>query len=183
MGHALVVGGSGMLRGVSIWLAECGFKVSVVGRELGKLQALAADNSRIIPVMANYYDPVSFSERVEQAVKERGTFDLMVAWLHSRHSEILQQLILLNRGHGQGWSIYHILGSRDPAGLLREELSQLEGICYRQVQLGSIEEDSGTRWLTHAEIASGVISAIRSTRSYYAVGRIPTCTEEEGIDD
>ena len=39
--HALVVGGTGMLRGVSLYLAEKGHVVSVVARSRERLESLA----------------------------------------------------------------------------------------------------------------------------------------------
>ncbi|MDR2996156.1 MAG: short-chain dehydrogenase, partial [Bacillus cereus] len=35
--HALVIGGTGMLKKVSIWLCEQGYHVSIIGRDEVKL--------------------------------------------------------------------------------------------------------------------------------------------------
>ena len=36
--HALVIGGTGMLKKVSMWLCEKGFYVSIIGRDEVKLE-------------------------------------------------------------------------------------------------------------------------------------------------
>ncbi|MEY2301916.1 hypothetical protein ACFWJC_21505 [Bacillus wiedmannii] len=36
--HALVIGGTGMLKRVSMWLCEQGFHVSIIGRDEVKLE-------------------------------------------------------------------------------------------------------------------------------------------------
>ena len=36
--HALVIGGTGMLKKVSMWLCDQGFRVSVIGRDEVKLE-------------------------------------------------------------------------------------------------------------------------------------------------
>lgn len=67
--EALVIGGSGMLAGVSLWLQEAGYHVAVIGRDRKKLQALAERSGRpegVLPAAGRLSPdgPVSGSGRV-----------------------------------------------------------------------------------------------------------------------
>ncbi|GIP63125.1 hypothetical protein J32TS6_16800 [Virgibacillus pantothenticus] len=40
MEHALIIGGTGMLSRVSLWLLEKGYHVSIIARNAGRMQRL-----------------------------------------------------------------------------------------------------------------------------------------------
>jgi len=50
MNHALVIGGSGMLAGASLWLAQEGYRVTVIGRNPQKLKRLTDQHSNLFGV-------------------------------------------------------------------------------------------------------------------------------------
>jgi NAD(P)-dependent dehydrogenase (short-subunit alcohol dehydrogenase family) len=143
--HALVVGGSGMLAGVSRGLAERGHYVSVVARGAERLEALRSE--RITPVQVDYGD----SRRVRSCApdSDRGAgpdgpcrlLDPLVA---------RESLRLVAGALPKGTPLYHVLGtSGSPA-------AELERVDYRIVRLGR----KGDVWLTDEEISSGVLEAI-----------------------
>ncbi|BFH57069.1 hypothetical protein WJ0W_001970 [Paenibacillus melissococcoides] len=81
--------------------------------------------------------------------------------------------IVMNKLDGQSisrWRHFHILGSS--ANLVEvENAVDISPKCEcHQVQLGFVVEQSRTRWLTHSEIAGGVIEAMKRNQSVYTVG-------------
>lgn len=84
--HALVVGGSGMLAGVSLELCRRGFVPSVVARRASRLAALARRVSglgRIHPLAVDYHSTDDLASALRSAELELGTFALAVVWIHS----------------------------------------------------------------------------------------------------
>lgn len=61
MRHALVIGGSGMLAGASLWLARAGHQVSVIGRNPQKLKRLCDQHPNLHGVSADYSRAAAFS--------------------------------------------------------------------------------------------------------------------------
>jgi saccharopine dehydrogenase-like NADP-dependent oxidoreductase len=57
---ALVIGGSGMLSKVSLWLANSYNNVYVIGRNTEKLQKLTMGCEKIVPVSIDYKDDKRF---------------------------------------------------------------------------------------------------------------------------
>jgi molybdopterin-guanine dinucleotide biosynthesis protein A len=138
--HALVVGGTGMLAGLTTTLAARGHPVTVVARrpaDLGVAQ-LALD----------YRDAAGLARGLEHAVAERGPIELAVLWVHTDGPAVPAAVA---RATAPGGRVLQVFGTR---------VWPLEGVpahvAYRQVVLGSIDG----RWLADAEIAAGVLAAI-----------------------
>jgi len=91
MMHALVIGGSGMLAGVCLWLAREGHRVTVIGRDRRKLDRLSGQNSRISGVSADYSQSAAFSETLNELMKQRGPAGLVVAWMHHSEERVIAQ--------------------------------------------------------------------------------------------
>lgn len=68
MKHALVIGGSGMLANTSLWLANEGFTVSVIGRDNHKLIKLTGMSKNIIPISVDYYNERLFSSEIHNSI-------------------------------------------------------------------------------------------------------------------
>ncbi|MCI0764280.1 short-chain dehydrogenase [Bacillus sp. TL12] len=121
--HALVIGGTGMLKNVSVWLCNQEFYVSIIGRDKDKLEGV------------------------------KNTCNAPKIELHSK-----------------SYSLFHILGS----SASRLERRKIESpLCnYHRVILGFILQGEHSRWLTHEEIAEGVIAGIQSKEDEYIVGTI-----------
>ena len=89
--HMLVVGGTGMLAGVCLALAERGAEVSVIARDRQRLEALAERAAEaagaIHPVPVDYTDEEALAVALGQARAERGPIALAVAWVHSTAPE------------------------------------------------------------------------------------------------
>ena len=166
--HALVIGGTGMLSGVCLSLAREGYSVSVIGRTKTKFQRLLTDSPRntIFPLIVDY-NTVEVFDRVESAISERGMFDLIVSWTPNYNT--LEKICLLNQGL-DGFRLFQVKGSRR---YFEDQPLHLPATCnYRKVYLGFIIESDGARWLTHDEIASGVIRQIEKDHTSGIIGQI-----------
>lgn len=84
--HALVVGGTGMLWGASLALAERGYTVSVVARRQQRLEALARAAvglaSSIHPISVDYRDTQALIAALEAAQACFGAIELALIWIH-----------------------------------------------------------------------------------------------------
>ncbi|MCA1318302.1 short-chain dehydrogenase [Bacillus tianshenii] len=168
--HALVIGGSGMLADVSLWLAEEGYLVSVVGRNARRMKDLTARSDQINPILVDYKDDKEFPATLERAIEKNGPVDLVVAWIHSVAPRALGHVISAVDKKSGDWSLFHILGSSSDLEEIKAAAKTPLGCSYHQVQLGFVLEGAGSRWLRNDEIARGVINAIFSRPELSVVG-------------
>jgi NAD(P)-dependent dehydrogenase (short-subunit alcohol dehydrogenase family) len=172
MKHALVIGGTGMLSDVSLWLVSEGYHVSVIGRDeerLKQLRSRVQDSTCITPIAVDYHQEESLREKIRTTVAKNGPLELVVAWIHSPFKNVLES-ITLEVANPKQWSLFHVIGSRANATKLRADLNRAVNCNYRQVQLGFMVEGQNSRWLTHEEISEGVIEAILKETQYHLVG-------------
>ncbi len=176
MKHALVIGGSGMLAKASIWLANQGYIVSVIGRDASKLEKLCDQHQHIVPVSVDYTDEAACKEAMEHSIASRGAYNLVVAWIHGgiASSEAMVRLLQreLTSAEGAKWQLFHVIGSRADAKQYAQLLHPITDCEYHQIQLGFVIENNGSRWLTNEEIADGVIECVRTKAVYHLVGTL-----------
>ncbi len=173
--HALVVGGTGMLCNVSLWLAGQADHVSIIARNAEKMDACisrAANRSRITPVLTDYADSNALREHLNKLIGQHGPVDLAVAWIHSYADQALVTISNVFSQNSRQWELYHVLGSTRNPDELCNELAGLENCNYHQIQLGFILENHQSRWLTNEEISDGVIEAIQSGKKRHIVGQL-----------
>lgn len=173
MNHALVIGGSGMLAGSVLWLAEQGYQVSVVGRNVAKLEKLTSRHPALHPLAADYYDLDRFLSIVQEAVAKRGTFSRVVAWIHQQEEKILGRLsqeLFADPDHV--WELFHVLGSSSDLAEIEKQLNPPHNCKYHQIKLGFVVEGNRSRWLTHEEISNGVIEGMRTGKNVTIVGTL-----------
>ena len=78
--HALVTGGgSGVGKAIALALAEAGIDVTICGRRLTALEAVASLHDRIHAVVADVTDEASMTRLYETAEAARGPLDIVVA--------------------------------------------------------------------------------------------------------
>ncbi|WP_404353221.1 short-chain dehydrogenase [Exiguobacterium aurantiacum] len=168
MKHALVIGGSGMLAGTVLWLAEVGYHVSIIGRDAENMSRLTEQSpGRLSAVLVDYRDDLRLKEALRRSMAIHGDFDLVVAWIHSDAADALPCVLSVLRG---GTDVFHVLGSRSNSSDVRNGLTIPEDVRYHQVQLGYQVEKGERRWLTHEEIAGGVVEAVQEKKPLYSVG-------------
>ncbi|MEI9989982.1 MAG: hypothetical protein WDM86_08080 [Rhizomicrobium sp.] len=168
VGHALVVGGSGMLAGLCRSLRAHARRVSVLARNDRRIRAVAPD---IEPVACDYNDGMALAETL--ALLEPP--DLLIAWIHGRAPSARRALAECVAAEGR---FVQVLGSAhgDPAHpeRLTEMAAAADGlpIDYQSVVLGFVVEQGRSRWLTNDEISSGVFAALQSGAPLFIVGTV-----------
>jgi hypothetical protein len=165
----VVVGGSGMLRGLCRTLAARGREVTVVGRDRSKLALATEGEPRLHPLSVDYEDVHAFRSALAAAIAERGPVALAVCWIRSWAP---QALVAVADAVSPDGRLVHVLGSRgsDASLAAAAELKRRAGLGYQAVQLGSVASDGGRRWLTDEEISTGVHDAVVSGLPYSLVG-------------
>jgi len=176
MKHAIVIGGTGMLSAVSCWLVDECFQVSVVGRNLVRMNQLirkVKKTDSITPILVDYHHEDTLREKLKLTIAENGEPALVVAWIHSTAKEALD-IVIQESASQNPWKLFHVLGSRTNASVVKDTYRLDENCLYRQVQLGFVLEAETSRWLTNKEISDGVIEAIKEDNSYKLVGLLGT---------
>jgi hypothetical protein len=184
-GHALVVGGTGMLRGVCLELAARGWVVSVLARRHSGLGLLAAEvrdlaahegmgGGSINPLPADYEDSGMLAARIRSARAAHGAISLALCWIHSTAPDAFDLVTELLSNPRRPCRVFRVVGSGyepQPENEGRtQEPGHTEGVLVRRVVLGSVREGQGRRWLTHEEIARGVIGAIDRDEARCVIG-------------
>ncbi|WP_033541176.1 short-chain dehydrogenase [Planococcus sp. CAU13] len=172
MKHALVIGGTGMLANVSIWLAENGYHVSVIGRNPEKMQRLLDQNpAQLTPVLVDYTNTKELAEQLHHIQQQNGPIQLVVAWIHSNGTQVIPCLTE-SLPRLQSWDLFQVNGSSSKLEDIKANTAVPPHVDYHQIQLGFKIEDGLSRWLTHEEISDGVIEAIRENKSKHVIGTI-----------
>jgi hypothetical protein len=170
LGHDLVIGGSGMLAGLVEAMARQGRQVSVVARGMARLQSLAARHPNIHPLPLDYHDAAAF----DAGLSARGPFARCVAWMHDDDQD--RALRVARRVSG----VYcQVLGSASADPARPERLAEWQALfrplgrpVLRLAVLGFVVENGRSRWLTDAEISSGVGDALVREAAVTVVGTV-----------
>ena len=151
-GHALVVGATGMLAGLTRELAARGHPVTSIARRPGGL------GTAVTSVPLDYRDSEALSAALARAVEARGPLELAVCWIHTDAPAAPQ---LVAAWLAPGARLVQVFGTR---------VWPLEDVplhvAYRKALLGSTEG----RWLTHDEISAGVLEAVDADQPTRVVG-------------
>lgn len=177
--HALIVGGTGMLREASVFLARHSRAVTSLARTAPSLEALdetiRMTGARHLPRPVDYHDAAAFASVLDEAIQKVGPPDLVLAWIHG-----LEPAFTLADRIGRGghpFDFFQVLGSpmSDPAKS-REDVwrrfRNVPGLTYHRIMLGFVIEESRSRWLTNEEISVGVIHAIDTGADVTTTGSV-----------
>jgi len=176
--RVLVVGGTGMLKGVSLGLVEQGYQVSVLARTPSRLNALVAKSDGAIePLIVNYCDAEALKLKLKQYVQQKGLFDIAVVWVHSTAREASFEVSKWVGSIAQPGHYFHVLGSAaaDPSNTNMERLkwsALASTFTYYEIVLGFQVEENHSRWLMHKEISNGVLEAIEAKQERFVVGQV-----------
>lgn len=177
--HIVVIGGTGMLFGVSRQLAADCRTLTSVARTDHSLRAL---DTAITPsgcthrmLTADWIHADDFISSVANSVRESGPADLVLAWLHD--DSLGPRLATALAPATTRCAFFQIRGSaaRDPTQ--RTETVLRDWQCpptmdYYQVILGFHADAAGSRWMRDDEICAGVLDAIAHPRTATIVGTI-----------
>ncbi|EJS67711.1 short-chain dehydrogenase [Bacillus cereus] len=171
--HALVIGGTGMLKKVSIWLCEQGFHVSIIGRDEVKLESVKRASSapeNITCLSLDYHNDDDVKLAIKGTIERNGLITLVVAWIHSSAKHALSLICTELELSPTTYNLFHILGSK-ASRIIAQKIGGTR-CSYHRIILGFILEDTYGRWLTHEEIAEGVIKGIENKCGEWVVGRV-----------
>ncbi|NHM33755.1 short-chain dehydrogenase [Neobacillus terrae] len=170
MKKALVIGGTGMLAEVSLWLSSEGFQVHVLARNKQKMDQLIqkVDSGYISPIFTDYKNE---SELKKEMTKLDG-IELVVAWIHSDAPMALNTILQELSPKTEQFQVFQVVGSRTDLEGLKNSLNLPQNVKYHQIKLGFVIENGGSRWLINKEISSGVIEAIKSNDDVKIVGTV-----------
>jgi NAD(P)-dependent dehydrogenase (short-subunit alcohol dehydrogenase family) len=176
-GHALVVGGTGMLRGVSLELLAQFSVVSVIARSLTRLEPLreAAGGDRINPLRLDWHDIRAVRVAIDDAIDAHGPISLVVCWCHATAVRTPPAIAEYVADSSDPCRFVHVLGSGSPRSSRvrrewQETLEAMPGLRYQVVQLGCERIGALLRWLEHDVICRGVMHAIESGAPHVLVG-------------
>jgi hypothetical protein len=159
-----------MLAGLCRALAA-GWEVTVVGRDEAKLARVAAGEPRLHPLSVDYERVDTFRAALDAATASRGEIVLAVCWIRSWAPKSLRTAAA---AVAPGGRLVHVIGARavEASATTIAELARRDDLVYRQVRLGAVDTPAGRRWLTDAEISSGVYAALRADEPYSLVGTV-----------
>ncbi|MBN6204974.1 SDR family NAD(P)-dependent oxidoreductase [Ralstonia pickettii] len=175
MKHALVIGGTGMLSGVSLWLLAQGYHVSVIARNADRMKNLIEQTNlkgNITPILVDYKRNEELQEKVQATIEQNGSIDMVVAWVHSTAPEALEIIAKEVSSSEKIWELFHVLGSSTDVNKIKKRVTMSEDCLYHQIRLGFVIEDNCSRWLTNKEISDGVIASIEERSKIRTVGQI-----------
>jgi molybdopterin-guanine dinucleotide biosynthesis protein A len=152
-GHAVVVGGTGMLAAATRAFAARGHHVTSIARRTAGLGA------GVTSLELDYRDSSALVEALAKATESRGPIELALCWIHTDAPEAPR---IVADALAPGARFVQVFGTR-PWPLETVPLH----VAYRQVLLGSIKG----RWLTHEEISAGVLEAVDRDRPVSVVGQ------------
>lgn len=167
--RAVVIGGTGMLAGVTRALVEQGYDVSVVARG-------AHCGKGYTPIAVDYRDRAALERALVSDCTERGAPALVVCWMHARAGASPLDVGTWLATPDAAQRFVHVLGSAAARpgtdGSSRRVAFEALGYAYREVVLGFVLEHGGSRWLSHDEIVEGVIATIDADDTSRVVGVI-----------
>ncbi|MGW4112668.1 hypothetical protein ACWEFJ_17500 [Actinosynnema sp. NPDC004786] len=181
---ALVLGGTGMLKGCADELVAQGWRVVLPCRRpegvLGSAATAALRGRGHVPrqrvaVAADWTRPDELADRVRAVVD--GPADLLVAWVHASYREPVLRAVAPLLAPGAPVVEVHDSGAIQPVRGVPDPV--LEGHPTQQVVLGFTRHGGGTRWLSHEEASVGVLEAVRRALdgrppSVHQVGEVDT---------
>lgn len=139
--NALIVGGTGMLAGLSAALADDGYRVFLPSRRPTGADGFEAD----------WTDPAAFVQAVREQIT--GPLDLLVLWCHRPYRAEVARL--LTADVSRTTAVVEVVGSRQYRAKPGNERHFPQSVL---VVLGHVEKVGGRRWLTDAEISDGVLT-------------------------
>ncbi len=177
--HALVIGGTGMLKDTTVAIAGRSRRLTSVARTSTSLarieQGIAGLSCIHHPLVLDWNDRGHFLSALAAHSQSVGSPTLIAAWLHddTLGPAIARTLATGNRR----CRFFQVRGSaaEDPtrigdASPLGAEMP--DSVDDHQIVLGFRIEGDTSRWLTHSEISKGVVAALDEPGKIHRVGSL-----------
>lgn len=180
MPHALITGGTGMLKGVPHYFTQHGYTVSVIARNpngLNKLIEAKAEHGFINPIKVDYSDYNQLEEKINSAIDNYGKIETAVSWIHSTAPEAPYIIADVLNNQNVKTKFFHVLGyeyaSPDEKSVdIKYSFERFVNLIYKKIILGFVIEDDNSRWLTDTEISNGVIDGVINEKDTFIVGTV-----------
>lgn len=121
-------------------------------------------------ISLDYHDSDILKQSIKGTIKQNGPITLVIAWIHTTAKKALQVICEEIELHSKSYGLFHILGSS--ASRLERQKIGSSSCDYHRILLGFILQGEHSRWLTHEEIAEGVIAGIQSKQSDCIIGTL-----------
>ena len=182
--HAVVIGGTGMLRRASVAIATQSLAFTAVARTSASLDALAGDvgkgsTRRYCSLALDWDQQEEFVDALSQQFKANPP-SLVIAWLHNVW--LATRIASAIPRNASTCEFLQVLGSagRGPhseATALQKAIEPRADLVYRQVILGFKREPPSSRWLTNDEISDGVLDAVSARQQSHVIGIVDPWSE------
>ncbi|MFS0673243.1 short-chain dehydrogenase [Ornithinibacillus sp. 179-J 7C1 HS] len=171
---ALVIGGTGMLEKVCHFLAIEGYDVYVVHRDKTRFQAMQSRSThpdKLFSIRVDYHDEKTLQKKIQETIQIKGCCpDIIVSWIHNSAPNALPTILKEVSVRKKPWKLIHVQGS---SSFFVKENTTVPEVCeYRRVYLGFVLENENARWLTHEEIANGIIKVIHGDYKETVIGTL-----------
>lgn len=171
--HALIIGGTGMLKMASLAIVEQFENTTLIARNLDRLEHIATNTkNKTHLVSLDYTNTHNLKNELKTITNKYSKFDLAIIWIHSTSAQAPYIAAKFVEG-----DYYHVLSSSytDPSRDNSQRLEKFKtypNINYHEVILGFITDTNYPRWLNHSEISSGVVTAIKEKQKRFIVGSV-----------
>lgn len=172
--HILIIGGTGMLKGVVLKQFDDFDIVSVLSRNEENFQKLKQDagkhGSKLNWINCDYGNYQELGSQLIKAIGELNEISRVVSWVHSTAplAPVIAAKII---NHQRTKCNYFDIINSD--GESREtSFAPFENITYHAIKLGYVKEGDANRWLNDAEISEGVLNAVKSGEKEFIIGTI-----------
>jgi hypothetical protein len=172
--HALIIGGTGMLKKTTEYLSENYDTVSVICRNKNRIDARLKN---INPLILDYTNYEALSGNISEAMEKFGAIELVVSWIHSTAPLAPKLFAEKINSSRKPFRFFDILGSAyaDPSKNNEDRkniFKEYDNLIYRKIILGFVIENGSSRWLTNDEISSGVIDAVKNDLPEKIIGTV-----------
>lgn len=163
-----------MLSKVTEYLSKNYDTVSVICRNEKRINP---DLKNINPLILDYTYYKFLSKNLQSAVEKFGEIELVVSWIHSIAPLAPNIIAEKLNSYNSTFRFFDILGSaylNEPDKFIDRgnKLRENKNLLYRKIVLGHKTENNSFSWLTHDEISSGVIEAVKNDVPETIIGNI-----------
>jgi NAD(P)-dependent dehydrogenase (short-subunit alcohol dehydrogenase family) len=177
MKHALVIGGTGMLKDVVLKLAEEYDVVSVIAKNSFGLNALWEDaynmGLKINPLQLDYRDNEDLLEVIQEAIKTHGNITLVISWIKMNAPDAINIITSCLESQNCEIGFYDILSTvfhKNPEIVMAHMESMFDEhswIKYHNILLDMSDIDR--KWPSNEHISHEIMKAIESNAERYEV--------------
>jgi hypothetical protein len=177
MDHILVIGGSGILRGLCCHFAEQGKVVSVLARNKDRIVEIIAETQRepglINPIVVDYTDIPALRHKLVEAVTYLGQPEMTITWMNQEAFLAHQAVADFLSDHAAGSKMFDLCcGRENSAGCGGLVSAHSFKVIYRRIVIGRPSGKDRSNRLTDEEICSGVLEAIGRDRAEFVIGEV-----------